>query len=137
MRRCGSCRQVPAHLCFKQSHQFRLHELIIIGYIEADHVSARQRRPKVPLQLGPMRLLHDEDHVGPRDEFGRERVSASWLVPAEPTSKSSRRENTCSAVGLRSLFWLQTNKTDRIRRALNPALYTPRQTSGPGAASAE
>lgn len=44
--------------------------------------------------------------------------SASWLVPAESTSRSSRRENTCSAVGLRSLFWLQTNRTVRTR-ALN------------------
>ena len=46
--------------------------------------------------------------------------SASWLVPAESTSRFSRRENTCSAVGLRSLFWLQTNRMVRTR-ALNLA----------------
>ena len=35
-------------------------------------------------------------------------VSASLLVPAEAASISGRCENTCSAVGLRSLFRLQT-----------------------------
>jgi hypothetical protein len=38
-------------------------------------------------------------------------VSASWLVPAYATSISLRLENTCSAVGLRKRFWLQTKRT--------------------------
>ena len=38
-------------------------------------------------------------------------VSASGLRPADATSNPGRPENTCSAVGLRSRFWLQTNST--------------------------
>lgn len=53
--------------------------------------------------------------------------SASWLVPAESTSRSSRRENTCSAVGLRSLFWLQTNRTVRTRALNLPPIYHARR----------
>jgi len=37
-------------------------------------------------------------------------VSASLLVPAELTSMPGRSLKICSAVGLRSLFWLQTNR---------------------------
>jgi hypothetical protein len=36
--------------------------------------------------------------------------SASWFVPAELTSMPARLEKTCSAVGLRSRFWLHMNR---------------------------
>src|SRR6266446_6434380 len=37
-------------------------------------------------------------------------VSASSLMPAEATTTLGQDENTASAVGLRSLFWLQTKR---------------------------
>ena len=41
--------------------------------------------------------------------------SASLFSPADAHSNSDQDENTCSAVGLRSLFWLQMKSTFLMR----------------------
>ena len=55
------------HLLLQQRHEFRLHELIPIGDIQAnDFLSLQGRREPLP-ELGPMLLLHHENQIGPFD----------------------------------------------------------------------
>lgn len=65
---------MAAHPCFKEAYQVRLHERIVVQYVEADHALAAQSRPEASLQLTAMHLFHDEDYVGPEHQLGRERV---------------------------------------------------------------
>ena len=67
-------RQVPAHAFFKKANQLWLHERIVVRHIETDHALPGKSRAKTALQLAPMRLFHDDDHVGPTDELCRQRV---------------------------------------------------------------
>ena len=46
--------------------------------------------------------------------------SASRLIPAEEVSTPSQSAKTCSAVGLRSLFLPQTNRTWCVKGSLTP-----------------
>ncbi len=71
-----------------------------------------RRGLEFPLQLGPVRLFHDEDDVGPRDQFVRQRTVGIAIGAGRcDFDVASRRRNTCSAVGLRRRFWLQTKRT--------------------------
>ena len=49
----------------QQRHERRVHEPIMILYVEADHALAVQRGPEPLLDLAAMRLLHDLDDIGP------------------------------------------------------------------------
>lgn len=59
--------QVFADLCLQQPHQFRLHECVVVRYIDTDYARVGQRPPKTPLRLGTMRFLHDGYDILPRD----------------------------------------------------------------------
>lgn len=59
------------HLLLQQRDQLRLHEGVVVGDVEADDAGALQMGLEAALQPRPVRLLHDEDDVGPFDQFGR------------------------------------------------------------------
>ncbi|WP_368086100.1 hypothetical protein [Sphingomonas sp. OK281] len=72
---------MPAHLDLEKANQFWLQESIIIRYVEADHARACQSLSEASLQLAPMRLLHDENQIGPFDQFSREWVFCIMVRP--------------------------------------------------------
>lgn len=59
------------HLLLQQGCQLRLHEGVVVWDVEADDAGALQMSLEAALQPRPMRLLHDEDYVGPFDQLGR------------------------------------------------------------------
>ena len=67
-------RKVAANLGFQKPDEFGLHKVVVVRYVETDHAPAPESRPEAPLQLTAVHLLHDEDHVGPPYQLGRERV---------------------------------------------------------------
>lgn len=62
------------HPLFHQRDQFGLHEGVVVGDVEADDAGVLQMRPEPTLQPGAVGALHDEDDVGPFDQF-----SGAWL----------------------------------------------------------
>jgi hypothetical protein len=72
---------VPAYLDLEKADQFWLQESIIIRYVEADHARACQRLSEAALQLASMRLLHDDNQVGPSDQFSRKWVFGIMVRP--------------------------------------------------------
>ena len=50
----------------------RIHELIVVGNVEADNPFAIQAGAEFPVQLVAVGLLHDEYDVGPFDLFSRQ-----------------------------------------------------------------
>ena len=66
--RCGSL-QEAADPAFEHPDQNRIHELIVVGNVEADDPFAIQAGAEFPVQLVAVGLLHDEYDVGPFDLF--------------------------------------------------------------------
>ena len=64
-------RQMACDAGLQDIHQGRIHERVIIRDIEADDSLATQEFPKSSLELRPMLTLHDENHIGPSDQFTR------------------------------------------------------------------
>jgi len=64
-------RQMACDAGLQDIHQGRIHEPVIIRDIEADDSLATQEFPKSSLELRPMLTLHDENHIGPSDQFTR------------------------------------------------------------------
>lgn len=58
------------HLLLQQRHQFGLHEGVVVGDVEADDAGALQMGLEAALEFGAVGALHDEDDVGPFDQFG-------------------------------------------------------------------
>jgi len=63
---------VPAHLNLEKADHFWLQQSLIIRYVETNYAPAYQSFPEASLQRAWMRLLHDEDKVGPSDQFSSE-----------------------------------------------------------------
>lgn len=59
-----------SHPLLQQRHQFGLHEGVVVGDVEADDAGAFQLGFEATLQPGALGALHDEDQVGPVDQFG-------------------------------------------------------------------
>lgn len=58
-----------------------------------------------------MRLFHNENDVGPGDEFVRQRIVGIVICAGRRDFEVFAAEKICSAVGLRRRFWLHTNRT--------------------------
>src|SRR5215217_4668963 len=73
-------RQVAGDLGLEKANQGFVHELIVVGNVEADDTGL-----EVPfeafLKPVPVRFLHHEDRVRPGDEFGRRRVLRVVVEP--------------------------------------------------------
>ena len=54
----------------QQRHQFGLHEGVVVRDVEADDAGAPQLGLEAAQQPGAVGALHDEDDVGPFDQFG-------------------------------------------------------------------
>lgn len=106
-----SARQVARHLGFEQRHKGCVHEGVVVGDVEADQPLAVQAFAKPTLQLRPVRLLHDEDHIGPSHEFVGERRLRIMVRPRRLDLQIDTAGDACSAVGLRRRFWLQMKRT--------------------------
>jgi hypothetical protein len=104
-------RKETADPVFEQSHQLRIHELVVVGNVEANDTLALQMRAKLTGQLAAMSFFHDENDVGPIDLSEDNNTLAPDEMPAESVSTPGQVENTCSAVGLRRRLALQTNRT--------------------------
>lgn len=61
-------------LLLQQRHQFRLHEGVVVGDVEADDAGALQMGLEAALQFGAVGALHDEDDVGPFEVVRRDRL---------------------------------------------------------------
>ena len=66
--------KVLPDLRLQEVDKLRLHELIVIGDAEADDALAAKLRAEVVGELALVLLLHNEDDLGPLDQFGRQRV---------------------------------------------------------------
>ena len=58
------------HLPLQQRHQFGLHEIVVVRDVEAEDAGAFEPGFEAALQPGAVGALHDEDQVGPFDQFG-------------------------------------------------------------------
>lgn len=61
-------------LLLQQRHQLGLHEIVVVGDVEADDALALQVFPEAALELGAVGALHDEDQVGLVEVVGGERL---------------------------------------------------------------
>ena len=57
------------HLLLQHGHQFRLHEGVVVGDVEADDAGTLQMGLEAALEFGAVGALHDEDDVGPFNQF--------------------------------------------------------------------
>ena len=62
------------HLLLQQGDQLGLHEIVVVGDVEADDALALQVFPEAALEFGAVGALHDEDDVGPGEVVGRDRL---------------------------------------------------------------
>lgn len=89
------------HPLLQQRDQFRLHEVVVVGDVEADDALALQPAAEAALEPGAVGALHDEDQVGPVEWSGVTGSSASGARPAEAVSTPGQPAMTRSAVGER------------------------------------
>ena len=68
MRMLG--RQVPCDLRLQQASKGFVHEVVFVGYIEADNARSQVRLEPF-LKPVPVRPFHDEDHICPRYQLRR------------------------------------------------------------------
>ena len=61
---------MPRHLCLQDCNQARIHEPVVVGDIETDQPLAFELRAIFLLDLCPVGPFHDEEDVGPFDQFG-------------------------------------------------------------------
>ena len=73
-RRHDSCSKISGHLCLQQCDERWVHECIVVWNIQTDQAFALERRSVSGLYFRAMRLFHDEDDVGPFDQFGGQGV---------------------------------------------------------------
>lgn len=116
--------------------QAPLHKCKVVRHIEADHALAYQRRPETTLQRASMRLLHNEDQVGPADQFSREWALGIMAGPRGVYFEIFPARKHLLG-GRPSQFALATNEQDCSDTCAQSATYMPCQASGYGAASAE
>ena len=62
------------HPLLQQGCQFGLHEIVVVGDVEADDPLALQAPPEAALEFGAVGALHDEDEVGLVEVVGRDRL---------------------------------------------------------------
>ena len=62
------------HPLLQQRDQFRLHEVVVVGDVEADDALALQPAAEAALEPGAVGAFHDEDQVGPVEVVGRCRL---------------------------------------------------------------
>jgi len=90
-------REIPGKPGLQELHERRVHELELVGYVETDQSFAAKGRTKPFLHLGAVRLLHDDDYVGPRHQFGGEGVFGVVVRPSRGHFKvRPRREDLLS-----------------------------------------
>src|SRR4051812_17223646 len=65
--------QIPGHARLQKRDQLRVHEFIVVGDVEADHLGRLQASTELLPQFRPVGFLHDKDDVRPADEFVRQR----------------------------------------------------------------
>lgn len=65
---------MPPHSLFQQCDQFGLHEIVVVGDIQADDAGPLQMGLEAVLEFGAVRTLHDEDDVGPVEVVGGDRL---------------------------------------------------------------
>ena len=103
--------EVAWHDGFEPPHEGRVHVGEVVGDAEADHALPVEVRPELLPEFAEVRLLHDEDDIGPRDERRGE--------PFLRVAGQSRRGDLDAGVGgedrfgcrARSRFRLQTKRT--------------------------
>lgn len=71
------------HGGLKRRHQLGLHELIVVGNVQADHGFVRQLLREFLVQPPQMFLLHHENYVGPAKVAGGDADARTGSVPAE------------------------------------------------------
>lgn len=121
-----SMSDVAADLCLEQANQRRIHEVVIVGDIEADHPLAAEIFLEPAAQLVEMafsitKITSAQSIISPSSG-----ISASLFVPADMASMPGYCEKTCSAVGLRSRFWLQMKRRFRGFGMMYPVDVTQR-----------
>jgi hypothetical protein len=81
--RAGSQVQIPLphpgsekspHPLLQQRDQFRLHEVVVVGDVEADDALVLQPAAQAAPEPGAVGALHDEDEVCPVEVVGRHRL---------------------------------------------------------------
>lgn len=66
--------EMRTYASLKQVHKLGLHELEIVRNAKADDALPSKAPLKLGCKLLLMLFLHDEDHVGPFNELGRQRI---------------------------------------------------------------
>lgn len=61
---------MPGHSCLKQENQFGIHELIIVGYVEADNLLALEMTLKSSRQFLTMNAFHHKNDLSPNQQLG-------------------------------------------------------------------
>ena len=67
--------QEGRNLCFEQPDEFCVHVFVFVWYVEADDSLVCEVLPELGSDFVPVRLLHDEDHLGPLNQ-----LRCQWIV---------------------------------------------------------
>lgn len=65
---------MPPHPLFQQGDQLGLHEIVVVGDVQAYDAGPLQMGLEPALEFGAVRALHDEDDVGPFEVVGRHQL---------------------------------------------------------------
>src|SRR4051794_22530144 len=75
-------RKMRCDLALQDRDQLGRHVIVIVRYVQADDALALQVGTEGTRELRPMTALHDEDQIGPPQQFRGDRLDG---IPSEPS----------------------------------------------------